>query len=199
MRNSFLAILLVFFIVPTWAAMSPQELVVDTSQKTITRLKAEKETIKKDPGRLYDLVNDTVIPHFDFERASRWVLGKYWRKASAEQQKRFVEEFKNLLVRTYATSLADYADQKLTYLPFRDKEDAEEVTVRSEVDQPGGFPIPINYRLHKKNGAWKVFDVVIDGISLVSNYRTSFAKEIREANIEALIKKLEARNKKAMQ
>lgn len=173
---------------------SPQEIVISTAEQTIAKIKSKKEFIKKNPEYLNALVNEYVVPRFDFERSARRVLGKYWRKATPEQQKQFTVEFKNLLVRTYATSLSEYSDQKITYLPFRGKPGAEEVTVRSEVEQAGGFPIPIDYRLHKKNGEWKVFDVVIDDISLVANYRTSFGREVRKTSIEALIKRLAARN-----
>jgi len=176
------------------AAESPQELVISTAEKTIAKIKSQKELIKKNPEHLSALVNEYVVPRFDFERSARWVLGKYWRKATAAQRTQFVAEFRNLLVRTYATSLSEYSDQKINYLPFRDKADAEEVTVRSEVEQAGGFPIPINYRLHKKKGEWKVYDVVIDDISLVANYRTSFGREIRKTSIGDLIKRLAARN-----
>ena len=180
-----------------FAAPSAQELVQSVSEQTLAKIKAEKDIIKANPDRIYDLVNEYVLPHFDFERMSRWVLGKYWRQADARQQSAFVQEFRTLLVRTYATSLSDYSDQSIEYLPFRDDETAEEVTVRSEVAQPGGFPIPINYNLHKRNGDWKVFDVTIDGISLIANYRTTFAREIRTDGIDALIKKLADRNEQA--
>ncbi len=173
---------------------SAQEIVIATSERTIAKIKSQRDLIKKNPGLLNELVNEYVVPRFDFERSARWVLGKYWRKATAAQKKQFVIEFRNLLVRTYATSLSEYSDQKINYLPFRGKVGAKEVTVRSEVEQAGGFPIPIDYRLHQKNGEWKVFDVVIDDISLIANYRTSFAREIRKTSIEALIKRLAARN-----
>ncbi len=173
---------------------SAQELMISTVEQTLAKLKAKKEFIKKNPEYLNALVNEYVVPRFDFERSARWVLGKYWRKATPEQRKQFIIEFKNLLVRTYATSLSEYSDQKITYLPFRGKSGAEEVTVRSEVEQAGGFPIPIDYRLHKKNGEWKVFDVVIDDISLIANYRTSFGREIRKTSIGDLIKRLATRN-----
>ena len=179
------------------ANVGPQELVMSVADKTIAKLKAEKSVIQENPERLYDLINEYVLPHFDFERMSKWVLGKYWRQASQKQRDAFVQEFRTLLVRTYATSLSDYSDQKINYLPFRDDENAEEVTVRSEVEQPGGFPIPINYRLYKAGKDWKVFDVTIDDISLVANYRTSFAKEIRTDGIDGLISKLADRNKQA--
>ncbi len=102
------------------------------------------------------------------------------------------------MVRTYATSLNQYTDQEITFLPFREGSDPDEAQVRTEVEQPGGFPIPIDYRLHRNSAEWKVFDVVIDGVSLVTNYRTSFAKEIRQGDLDSLIKTLKQRNEEVM-
>lgn len=180
-----------------WAAQAPQNLVMETANKTLAKLKEDRALIAKEPTRLYALVNEFVIPHFDFERMAQWVLGKHWRTATAEEKQRFIGEFRTLLVRTYATSLQDFMDRKITYLPFRDSLDSDEVTVRSQVEQPGGFPIPITYRLAKKGGVWLVFDVTIDDVSLVANYRTSFGNEIRQTGISKLIDKLAARNQQA--
>lgn len=179
------------------AGLAPQELIQDVAQKTIDRLNAEEALIKKEPDRLYSLINEFVLPHFDFERMSKWVLGKHWRRASKQEKQRFVEEFRTLLVRTYASALSDYAQQTITYAPFHGDLASGEVTVKSEVEQPGSFPIPINYRLYKLGDDWKVYDVTIDDISLVSNYRTSFAKEIRAIGIDGLIKQMAEKNQKS--
>lgn len=177
------------------AYMEPQDLVMSVADQTLERIKKDKDKIKAEPLYVNELIDELVLPHFDFERMSRWVLGKHWRKATDDQKKRFIAEFKNLLVRTYANSLLEYSDQKIEYLPFRGSPADEEVTVRSEIAQPGGFPIPITYKLYKPGADWKVFDVLIDEVSLVSNYRTSFSREIRNGSIDALIKKLADKNK----
>lgn len=178
-----------------WAAPSQpaQELVEKTAQKMIAKLKQEKSVIDKDPSRIYALVNQIVLPHFDFEYMSQLVLAKYWRDASDAQKKAFVEEFRTLLVRTYASSLNKYSDQKINYFPSRNGAEGV-VLVRTEVEQPGGMPIPIDYRLHEKDGAWKVFDVLIDNVSLVTNYRSSFTREIRQGGLDGLIKTLKQKN-----
>ena len=177
------------------AAMSPRDMVVDTSQKMLAALKANKEIIKQNPQRVYSLVSEIVLPHFDFTTMSKWVLGKNWRKLSPAQQQRFITEFRTLLVRTYAVSLAAYKDEKLNYLPMQaPAADAQDVTVRTEVVRGGSATIPINYSLRLINGEWKVYDVVIDGVSLVVNYRTSFASQIREGGVDKLIDQLAARN-----
>jgi len=176
------------------AALEPQALIESVANETLTRVRADKEKIKKDPQYINELVNELVLPHFDFETMSKWALGKHWRKAKKIQRDQFIEEFKSLLVRTYGTSLSEYSDQVIKYMPFRGELASGDVTVRSEVEQPGGFPIPIDYKLHKKNDGWKVYDVKIDDISLVANYRTSFSKQIRESGIDELIKKLASKN-----
>ena len=178
-----------------WAIQSPQDLVHQTADQMINKLRTERKVIDQHPGRIYELVNEIVLPHFDFEKMSSWVLGKYWRGATPEQRKRFVEEFRNLLVRTYAKSLSSYQDNKISYLPFRGSPGQDDVTVRTEVDQPGGFPIPIDYSLYLKGGEWKVYDVTIDGVSLVTNYRTTFANQIRQDGLDKLIATLAGRNK----
>jgi len=179
------------------ASLEPQALIQEVAQKTIDRLNAEQALIKKEPERLNSLINEFVLPHFDFERMSKWVLGKHWRRASKQEKQQFIGEFRTLLVRTYATSLSDYAQQTITYLPFRGDLNSGEVMVKSEVEQPGSFSIPINYRLYKINSDWKVYDVTIDDISLVSNYRTSFAREIKTKGIDGLIKEMAEKNQKS--
>ena len=177
------------------AVMGPQELVQDTTDRLLQAIQAEKAVIEKDPNRIYRLVEEIALPHFDFERISRWVLAKNWRKATPEQRQRFLEEFTALLVRTYATALAEYKGQKVTMQPVRMKPDDTQVKVRAEVEQPGAFPIPIDYRMHLTDGEWKVYDVAIDDISLVANYRTTFANEISSGGIDNLIATLATRNK----
>ncbi len=178
------------------AVPSPQALVKDTSERMLAKLKQERELLAQEPGRIYELVDEILLPHFDFEYMSQLVLAKYWRRASADQRRAFTGEFRTLLVRTYAKSLSAYTDQQISFLPFRELK-GDDVTVRTEVEQPGSFPIPIDYRLHQRGGEWKVFDIIIDGVSLVTNYRSSFAREIRKGGIDSLVKTLQARNQEA--
>ncbi len=175
----------------------PLQLVQQVSEQVLARLKAEHALLKQQPERIYALIEKQVLPHFDFLSMSAWVLGKYWRRASKEQKLRFIQAFRTLLVRTYGTALLDYTDQEIRFLPLRDDPANGDVTVRSEVRQPGGKSIAINYRLHRRNGVWKVYDVSVDGVSLVANYRTSFATEIRQQGLDALIERLEQRNREA--
>jgi len=177
---------------------SPQQLVADTTDRIVAALKAEQAAIKEDPSRLYEIVDEIVLPHFDFHRMASWVLGKHWRKATPQQREQFVKEFRTLLVRTYAKALNDNYDQPIDLLPMRTKKDATEVTVRTEVQVDSGFPIPINYKMYRsKSGEWLVYDVSVDGVSLVTNYRSAFSKEIRQGGLPKLIAKLAERNREA--
>ena len=170
------------------------KLVKETTALIKKRVKEDDNLIKTNPEHLYDLVNEIVLPNFDFQKMSSWVLGKNWRNASAEQKKKFTNQFSRLLVRTYSRAVYDNIDQQINFLPIRGKPDAKKVTIRTEVPQEAGFPIPIDYKMRLKNNEWKVYDVVIDAISLVANYRTTFNQEIKKSGIDSLIASLADRN-----
>ncbi|HKK06177.1 MAG TPA: ABC transporter substrate-binding protein [Gammaproteobacteria bacterium] len=172
----------------------PQQMVEDTTHELLQRFQKDRTELKTHPDRLYDLVNDIVVPHFDFVRMSHWVLGRAaWSQMSHEQKTRFVLAFRTLLVRTYATALLQYQDQKINFLPLRGDPSSGHVEVRSTVAQPGGQSVAINYSLHQRHGQWLVYDVNVDGISLLSNYRSSFSDEINKTGINQLIARLEQR------
>jgi len=170
-------------------------LIKNTSEQVLKALDEQKEILKKDPNHVYKLVDEIILPHLDFEKMAKLALGKNWRKANAKQRKEFTVVFRQLLVRTYSKSLSEYTGQKIIYLPFRMKDGATRATVKTEISQDSGFPIPIDYTLFLKKDAWKVYDIKIDGLSLVTNYRGTFAKEIRAKGISGLIKRLEDKNK----
>lgn len=190
------------------AAATQRAAAVETSAHELVRMTAEQvqqilqqrhAELEQKPGLIYGVVEEYVLPHFDFVRMSQLVLGKNWRTATPEERQQFVEEFRLLLVRTYATAMLKYSDQKIVYLPFRGKPGEGEVVVQTEIAQPGGPPIPIDYSLYRKGDAWKVFDVKIDNVSLVVNYRGTFAGEIRNGgSVGALIGKLRERNRQAV-
>ena len=175
------------------AASGPQELVKETTDQTLSRLQKDRAALQQNPDGIYDLVKEIITPHFDFIRISAWALGKYWRTASKEQKLRFITAFRTLLVQTYGVVLLDYTEQELRYLPLRDDPASGDVTVRTEVIQPNGEVVSINYRLYLNNGAWKVYDISVEGVSLVTNFRTSFATEIKQAGLDSLIQRLEAK------
>jgi len=180
---------------PTWASIQePLDLVRETSSQVLAKVTDRKQELNESPEKIADLVTDIIMPHFDFSRMSRLVLGKYWRKASDSQKNEFIEQFQTLLIRTYAIALLNYSDQAIEYLPLHEKSDASKVMVKTEVKSSGAPPIPINYRLHLNEGRWKVYDVIIDNISLVSNYRTGFANQIRRKGLSSLIAQLKKKN-----
>lgn len=181
------------------AQTGAHELVKSTTDKVIAELKERHEELEAQPGKIYGFVEEYLLPHFDFARMSRLVLGKHWRRIDQAQRQRFVDEFRRLLVRTYASSMLKYSNENIYFLPYHGESGAEDVTVRTEVEQPGGSPIPIDYRLYKVNGSWKVYDVAIDGVSLVINYRSSFSSQIaRLGGVDPLIDKLRDRNREVM-
>jgi phospholipid transport system substrate-binding protein len=175
------------------AADDAQSIVRETTEKVLAALRSEGDTLKDDPKRLHAIIEQLILPHFDFRQMSQWVLGPHWRSASAEQRDAFVEQFEALLVRTYSSALVDYRNQRVDYLPLRERS-ADEVTVRAVIDQGGGPAIPITYEMHRTDTGWKVYDVAIDGVSLVINYRSSFGQEVRRNGIDGLIQRLASKN-----
>jgi len=175
---------------------SPLDLVKETTDHVLSRIAGQRGELRADPGKVYNLVNEIVLPRFDFEYMSQLVLGKYWSRASVEQKSEFVMEFRELLVRTYATTLLNYADQEIDYLPLRMASEATDATVSTRVVGGGAPPIPINYSLYQKEGEWKVYDVAIDNISLVAQYRRSYASHIQRHRLDGLIQQMRKLNER---
>ena len=183
---------------PVWllaSELSPQQLVRDTSTRMLAALHEEQGSIDKDMAHLYQLVEQIVLPNFDFRRMSQWVLGRNWRTASAQQRERFVEQFRLLLVRTYSTALLEYADEEIVYLPAAGEREDATVMVRTEINQPGVGVIPIVYSMYPSGNGWKVYDIAINGVSLVTNYRSTYGSIIRKDGIDQLIDQLAERNR----
>ena len=183
-----LPLILGFLIGTAQADVPPDQLVRERTTKIIELLKKNKDAYAKDHKKLYAMVQEQVLPYFDFRAMSRLVLGKHWREASEDQRNRFANEFRDLLVRTYATALLKYTKEEVLYLPFRSSPGEKTVTVKTEVKQGGGGPvIPIHYSFYLTDASWKVFDVTIDGVSLVTTYRSTYAEKIRTEGLNALI------------
>lgn len=180
------------------AATAPDELVRQTADEVISQLTASRDALEKDPEKLYQMVNDIVLPHFDFERMSRFVLGKHWRDATPEQQEKFVAQFKTLLVRTYATALFEYTGQEIVYKPFRHEEGDKKAIVKTEIQPADGPAIPIEYALAQRGEEWKVFDVRIEGLSLVTNYRSQYGRIVQSQGVDELIASLTEKNERLM-
>ena len=177
--------------------LSPEELVRQTTDRMLALLNKNRSTIEADRSSLYGFVDEVVLPHFDFNRMAQWVLGKYWRTASKEQRQRFVEQFRNLLVRTYGTLLLDYSGQTIDYLPTRAGAEGDVANVRTQIIDKDGTRVQVDYALYRRDAGWKVYDVRVNGISLVSNYRNTFGSKVRQDGIDSLIDDLAQRNKRA--
>ena len=177
------------------AATSAEDVVKATTQQVIERLQEEKQGVRPDPPDLYIVVKELVLPRFDFARMSRWALGKHWKSLDEVQRQLFSEEFGELLVRAYANVLLEYNDENFAYSPAEPIAHGEFVVVRQEISKPDGSkPLPVDYRMHFADSQWKVVDVVIDGVSLVANYRSAFDSEIRAKGFEGLIQTMQNRN-----
>ncbi|HIC45237.1 MAG TPA: ABC transporter substrate-binding protein [Methylophaga aminisulfidivorans] len=175
----------------------PQALVKNASDEMLKALKDNKAELNHNPDKIYSLVEQILMPYFDFEKMSKLALGKNWRQLDNEQRVKFVEEFRLLLIRTYSTAMLEYTNEEIRLLPFRDDVSRKRVTVPMEVVQPAGPPIPMSLALYENDdNAWKVYDVKIDGVSLVTNYRSSFATQIRNKGVDNLISDLADRNAK---
>ncbi len=194
MKKTILVLFILFHGLALAAAPGPEALIKDTSARVLDEIKSNSEVYQSDPQQIYRLVDELVLPHFDFTAMTDLALGRYKDDVGDEQKPTIVNEFRTLLVRTYSTALLEYTDQELIYLPMEGSEADGKVTVRTEIEQQGGFPIPINYRLHRIDDEWKVFDISVDEVSLVTNYRSSFARAIKKDGVDGLIKTLQDRN-----
>ena len=190
-----LLFLAVFFSINSIAALGPEELVKKTAEDVLFAIKADEEIQKGDKEKIYKLAEEKILPNFDFERVARLVLGRAWRSASDEQKKEFIVQFRTLLLKTYTVALSKYKNQTIEFKPTRMSDTDEIVIVKTEITQSGGQPIRVNYALSKNSGKWLVFDIVIEGVSLVTNYRSQFSSEIKRNGMDTLIKKLSKKNK----
>jgi phospholipid transport system substrate-binding protein len=180
-------------------AAGPEALMKETAAALFDALDANAAAIKADPSKVEPLVERILLPNFEVDYASRLVLGNHWRSATPEQQRRFQAAFVRFLTRTYGKAIVSFKREQLVFLPLRGPVDPKRTTVQTEVKRASGAPIPVDYVLRQTPAGWKAFDVVIEGISYVRNYRTSFGEEIeREGRgdpvkgLDALIKRLES-------
>ena len=180
---------------PANAQEAPDAMVKRVSQDVIATIKADPLVQAGNEARIREVIEAKLVPNFDFPRMTALAMGKNWRAASPEQQKRLTDEFKTLLVRTYSGALTKYRDETIDYKPLRMSPADTDVTVRTLVMKSGGQPIQIDYSLTKAADGWKVFDVVIGGVSLVTTYRDEFNEQMKNGGVDGLIKTLSDRNK----
>lgn len=177
--------------------VAPDLLVKNVTNEVLDIVRQDKDIRDGNTQKTLALVETRVLPHFNFQRMTQLALGRDGRQANPEQLKTLVDEFRNLLVRTYSKALTEYRDQQISFKPFNMGAAETDVKVRTEIKQSGGKPIPLDYYLEKTEAGWKVYDMEVGGVSLVTNYRSSFSQEIRANGIDGLIRSLQAKNKVA--
>jgi phospholipid transport system substrate-binding protein len=196
MKISFCALFALLIPLAQAEALAPDVLVKSITEEVVAILKRDKDIQSGDTKKVADLIDTKIVPHFDFIRMTRIAMGRNWRLASPDQQKNLAGEFKTLLVRTYSTALSNFRDQQIDYKTLRAKPEDTEVTVKSDVKQSGSSqPVSIDYEMEKTPDGWKVYDVKVGGVSLVTTYRDTFASEVRDHGVDGLIKSLVEKNR----
>lgn len=175
----------------------PSELIEASAQKMLRELDANRAAYRKDPTRVHELVDEVLLPHFDTEYAAQRVLGKHWRTATQQQRERFIQAFYQSLLENYGGALLEFTADKLVVLPFRGDAAVKSVVVRTEVKTSDGTRVPVNYSMRRTPQGWKAWDVTIEGISYVKNFRTDFGAEIEQKGLDAVIDRLESQRSKA--
>lgn len=175
--------------------VSPEMLVDNTAQEVLSIVRQDKELRAGNTAKILDLVEAKVLPHFNFTRMTRLAMGKNWNKATPQQQEELVKEFRTLLVRTYSNALSTYSDYKINVEPPRSRAEDADTTVKTKVMKDSGQPVDIDYSMEKTGDGWKVYDVTVAGVSLVTNYRSTFNSQIREGGVEKLLKTLGDKNR----
>ena len=176
------------------AGLAPDQLIKSTSEEVLTILRADPDIAAGNTSKVIDIVEAKVLDHFDFERMTRLAVGKNWRNASAPQRQSLTTAFRTLLVRTYAVALAQFRDRDVDYQPLETAPSGRDVVVHTTVDTPQGKPIKMDYRMGAVGEEWKVYDVLVDGVSLVINYRTMFDTTVEQKGIDGLVSLLEEKN-----
>lgn len=180
----------------------PQQLVAETIDQLIDRLQENSVQIREDSGLAYRISDELVAPHIDFPRVTRLVIGKYWKSASEPQRQALIREVESLLIRSYVTAMTSYADQivatkeRIKYLPSRYKSGDKKASVRANIALDNGQAVEVQYQLYKSGDQWRIYDIVIEGVSLAITYRTSFGEQIRKDGLDKLIAQLSERNRK---
>jgi phospholipid transport system substrate-binding protein len=188
------ALLLLFLVTLALAqAPGPEQLVQKITQEVLDSIKSDKQLAAGDKQKAIKLAEEKVLPYIDFEEATRLAVGRAWAKTTPEQKKKLVAEFRNMLVRTYSNAIGEYQGQNLKVLPSRGKQDPQDTTVRTQFVRPGAPPLPIDFQM-RNDGGWKVYDIAVEGVSLVLTYRSEFDAVVKQEGIDGLIKRLAQKN-----
>lgn len=195
MKNILSLIVAMFLTGSVQAQEAPDVLVQQVTEEVLDIIRKDKEIQSGNTQKVLELVEKKVLPHFNFQHMTALAVGRDWKKAAPQQQQQLTQEFKTLLVRTYSNALTGYRNQKIVYKPFKINAGDTDALVRTEVLQPGSKAVQLDYSLEKLDAGWKVYDVTVAGISLVTNYRDQFGQEVRSGGIDGLIATIAAKNK----
>ena len=185
---------LAFATVAAAQELAPDKLVQKITDDVLAAIKSDKQLAAGDKQKALKVAEEKVLPYIDFEQATRLAVGRAWKQATPEQQKRLVTEFRNMLVRTYSNAISAYQGQTLKVLPSRGKQDPEDTIVRTQFVRAGGQPLPIEFHMRQTEKTWKVYDIVVEGVSLVMTYRSEFDAVVKQEGIDGLIKRLAQKN-----
>ena len=183
-----------FALAATAQELAPDQLVQKITDEVLAAIKSDKQLAAGDKQKAIKLAEEKVLPYIDFEQATRLAVGRAWSQASAEQKKRLVGEFRNMLVRTYSNAISAYQGQTLKVMPARGKQDPEDTVVRTQFVRAGGQPLPIEFHMRQADKTWKVYDIVVEGVSLVMTYRSEFDAVVKQEGIDGLLKRLAQKN-----
>ena len=184
----------IFVLAAAAQELGPEDLVKKVTQEVLDAIKSDKQLAAGDKRRAIKLAEEKVLPHVDFEEATRLAVGRGWAQATPEQRKKLVTEFRNMLVRTYSNAITAYEGQTMKVIPVRMKPGDTDVTVHNQFIRPGGKPVLLDYSMRKTDSGWKIYDIVVEGVSLVLTYRSEFDAVVKQEGIDGLIKRLAQKN-----
>jgi phospholipid transport system substrate-binding protein len=190
----FLLFVLLFPVMAFAQNSEPEALVKKITEEVLAAVKSDKQLAAGDRQKALKLAEEKILPHVDFGEATRLAVGRSWNDANPEQRKRLVAEFRSMLVRTYSNAIGAYEGQTMRVLPLRMKPEDTEVTVRNQFVRAGGKPVAVDYQMLKSGSGWKIYDISVEGVSLVLTYRSEFDTIVKQQGIEGLIKRLSERN-----
>jgi len=176
---------------------TPEQIIEQTSSEVMTIVNQQADRIRNEAGYVNTIIDELILPIIDLQSMGKLILGKHWKSATSGQQQRFIDEFKSMLVRTYAKSIADYGHAKVTIMRDVKQKSKKFHMVHTELDLGSGAPLKVTYVFRQKDSAWRVFDLAVDGLSLVKNFRSSFDQEISETSLQALIERIANTNSEA--
>ena len=184
----------IFVLAAAAQELGPEDLVKKVTQEVLDAIKSDKQLAAGDKRKAIKLAEEKVLPHVDFEEATRLAVGRSWAQATPEQRKKLVTEFRNMLVRTYSNAITAYEGQTMKVMPVRMKPGDTDVTVHNQFIRPGGKPVLLDYSMRKTDSGWKIYDIVVEGVSLVLTYRSEFDAVVKQEGIDGLIKRLAQKN-----